>query len=235
MTLQHTPGPAPWTVLGSSMTFADPWLRIRSDQVRTPEGDVFGPFHVIEYPDWVTVVALTEDWRLLLVREYRHGIGAVSVGLPGGLVDAADGGPAPVAAETAARRELREETGHGGGTLEPLATVHPNPSNQTNTAFCFLANGVVRQGDALFGPGERQDTLEADLVGVLEQLREGELTFHAVHVAALWSAAARIAGGQASRFGPLTVRLRRFLSGQGPRCPTAARHVHAIAGATVGG
>lgn len=227
--------PAPWTVLSSTTTFADPWLRVRSDQVCTADGDVFGPFHVIEYPDWVTVVALTGSFRLLLVREYRHGIGAVTLGLPGGLVDAADGGPGPRAAEGAARRELLEETGHGGGTLETLMAVHPNPSNQTNTAYCFLATGLSRVAEPLSGPGETQDTLEADLADVLELLREGDLTLHAVHVASLWSAAARIAGDQAGRFGPLTVRLRRFLSGQGPRRLNATRHVFNLIDATVGG
>ncbi len=59
----------PWTVLDSAITFADPWLRVRSDQVRTVAGDVFGPYHVIEAPDWVTVVPLTRDGTLLLVRE----------------------------------------------------------------------------------------------------------------------------------------------------------------------
>ncbi len=227
--------PAPWTVLSSTTTFVDPWLRVRSDQVRTAEGDVFGPFHVIEYPDWVTVVALTDRDRLLLVREYRHGIGAVAIGLPGGLVDADDGVPGPEAAEFAARRELIEETGHGGGMLEQLTSVHPNSSNQTNTAYCFLATATSRIAAPLHGPSEVQETLEADLVDVLELLREGEMTLHAVHVAALWSAAARIAGDRVNRFGTLTLRLRRFLSGQGPRCPTASRHVLALAIASVGG
>ncbi len=134
--------PAPWTVLSSSTTFSDPWLTVRSDQVRTADGDTFGTFHVTEYPDWVTIVGLTEGFRLVLVREYRHGVRVVPLGLPGGLVDEADGPPGERAAAAAARRELLEETGHGGGTLEPLLTVHPNPSNQTNTAYCFLATGL---------------------------------------------------------------------------------------------
>ncbi len=227
--------PAPWTVLSSRTTFTDPWLTVRSDQVRTTEGDAPGPFQIIKYPDWVTVVGLTESFRVVLVREYRHGIRAVSLVLPCGLVDNADGPPGEAAATAAARRELLEETGYGGGTLEPLVTVHPNPSNQTNTAYCFLATGLSRIAAPLQAPSEVQDTVEADLTALLEQLPDGGLTLHAVHVAALWSAAARIAGDRSARFGPLTVRLRRFLSGQGPRCPIAARHVLALADATVGG
>jgi len=108
----------PWTVLNSKLMFANPWLRVRSERCRTGRGDVIGPYHVIEYPDWITVVPLTAEGRLLL-REYRHGVGAVLTGLPGGLVDPADG-TSGTPAETAARRELLEETGYGGGTLTPL-------------------------------------------------------------------------------------------------------------------
>ena len=143
---------ASWTVLDSKVAFADPWLRVRSDQVRTADGDVFGPYHVIEAPDWVTIVPLTRDGqRLLTVREYRHGIGAVLAGLPGGLVDPGDGNDRAMAAEAAARRELWEETSYSGGRIERLAAIHPNPSNQTNTAHCFLASGLARR--ALPQPG----------------------------------------------------------------------------------
>ena len=218
------PGVGSWTVLDSSVSFADPWLRVRSDHVRTADGDVFEPYHVIEALDWVTVVPLTGDGqRLLTVREYRHGIGAVLTGLPGGLVDPGDGYDRATAAAHAARRELWEETGYSGGRIERLLAVHPNPSNQTNTAYCFLATGLVRRSlPQPGGPGEAQEVAEQDLVGVLDELRAGAATMHAVHVAALWSAAARIASDVSGRFGALPARLRGVLAGGDPRCPGAA-------------
>ncbi|MEJ1976985.1 MAG: NUDIX domain-containing protein [Acetobacteraceae bacterium] len=66
-------------------------------------------------------------------------------GLPGGLVDPGDGALRLPAAEAAARRELLEETGFGGGQMECLIAAHPNPSNQSNTVFCFLGTDLVRQ------------------------------------------------------------------------------------------
>ncbi len=212
---------APWTVLDSTAAFTDPWLRVRSDHVRTSDGDVFGPYHVIEAPDWVAVVPLTADGqRLLMVREYRHGVGAVLTGLPGGLVDPGDGNDRAAAAVAAARRELQEETGYSGGRIERLVAVYPNPSNQTNTAHCFLATGLVRHAlPQPGGPGEAQEVTETDLVGVLDDLRVGATVMHAVHVAALWSAAARIAADLSGRFGTLPARLCRFLAGEAPRCP----------------
>ena len=228
---------ASWTVLDSKVAFADPWLRVRSDQVRTADGDVFGPYHVIEAPDWVTIVPLTRDGeRLLTVREYRHGIGAVLAGLPGGLVGPGDGNDRAMAAEAVARRELWEETGYSGGRIERLAAVHPNPSNQTNTAHCFLATGLVRRAlPQPGGPSEAQEVAETDLVSVLDGLRDGSATLHAVHVAALWSAAARIASDPSNRFGALPVRLRGFLAGEAPRCPGASLTDAELAERAIGG
>jgi len=204
----------PWTVLDSRITFADRWLRVRSDRCRTSEGDAVGPYHVIEYPDWVTVVPLTRgSCGLLTVREYRHGVSAVLTGLPGGLVDMEDGS-AGRAATRAAQRELREETGYGAGQWESLVTLHPNPSNQTNTAFCYLATDLI---PVMLQPshdiGEALEVVDQDFLGVMAELQRGTLVMHAVHVAALWSAAARIAADRSARFGPLTARLRTFLTG----------------------
>ncbi len=80
----------PWTVSASRMTFADRWLRVRSDDCLTAEGVEVSPFHVIESADWACVVPLTPDLRLVLVREYRHARGIVIAGLPGGVIEPAD-------------------------------------------------------------------------------------------------------------------------------------------------
>jgi 8-oxo-dGTP pyrophosphatase MutT (NUDIX family) len=242
-----------WTVLDSRVTFADPRLRVRSDRCRTADGDVIGPNHVIECPDWVAIVALTRGGeRLLTRRAYRHGVGAVLTGLPGGLVDPGDGtsgldeaeaaagrerqrrrrlagladlsnplkkrddgASGPAASELAARRALLEGAGYAGGRWTCLLRTHPDPSNQTNTAFCFLAANVDRAGDALLHlvRGD-QELAEQDLIEVLEHLRQGNVIMHSVHVAALWSAATHIASDRSGQFGALPIRLRRFLVGE---------------------
>ena len=229
--------PAPWTVLSSQVSFSDPWLRVRSDHCLTGEGDVLGPFHVIEYPDWVTIVPLTRNQqRLIMVREYCHGVRAVLTGLPGGVVDPADGTDRLLAARVAAERELLEETGHYNGQFELLASLHPNPSNQTNTVFCFLATGLVRAGrPQLGGPGEVQEVVERELADVLDELRRGEAPMHAVHAAALWSAAGRIVADRSGRFGCSRKRLRRLLTGEAARCPGPPEDEHHLALLTVGG
>ena len=84
-------------------------------------------------PDWVNVVAITEDRRLILVEQYRHGINRVTVEIPGGAVDEGEG---PAAA---AVRELEEETGYRADDLVLIGVVHPNPAFLTNSCWTFLA------------------------------------------------------------------------------------------------
>src|SRR5665811_1421089 len=84
-------------------------FRVRRDAAISPRTGEERDFVVLESSDLVGVVALTEEGRLVLVRQFRHGLREVTLELPGGLIDA---GTTP---EEAARAELREETGYGGG------------------------------------------------------------------------------------------------------------------------
>jgi 8-oxo-dGTP pyrophosphatase MutT (NUDIX family) len=193
MTEDDRPGRArPWTVSASKITFEDRWLKIRSDHCVTADGVEVTPYHVIESNDWTAIVALTPDMRLVLVREYRHARNALIDGLPGGVIDRADAGGALSVAEAGARRELLEETGYGGGRFVPILTVYPDPANQTNVATAFLALDVALIGSQTLDSSESLDVFLADFPTVLKRLSTGELRMHAVHVAALWSAAARI-------------------------------------------
>ena len=131
--------PKAWEVLGSEYLSRKPYMTLRRDRVLLPSGVVIDDFYVLEYPAWVNVVAVTADERLVLVRQYRHGLGRVGVELPAG---AADPGDADL--EAAARRELLEETGYGGGTWSPLCVMSANAGTHSNLAHSFLAIGVER-------------------------------------------------------------------------------------------
>lgn len=193
MTRKTSDAVLPWQLIASSVTFADRWLRVRSDHCRTSRGVEVNPFHVIEYPDWVNVVALTRHThQLVLVNEYRHGRGEVVTGLVSGTVESGDGADP---SESAARRELWEETGYRAGTLSKLLATYPNPANQSNLAVSWLALDVEPGDSRSLDESEDIEVVLADLPDVMLRLRSGALLMQGLHVAALWTATARIVAG----------------------------------------
>src|SRR5262249_61735154 len=102
--------PQAWEVLGSAYLSRKPWLTLRQDRVRLPGGAVIGEYFVLEYPAWVNVVAVTSEGRVVLVRQYRHGLGRVGIELAAGAGE--PGGPSP---GSAGRGGGRGGAGGGGG------------------------------------------------------------------------------------------------------------------------
>ena len=145
--------PQPWQIEGSDYLIKSPWLTVRQDAVRLPNGGFMPDYYVFEYPDWVNIVAVTTDGLLILVRQYRHGVGGIHYELCAGTVDPADG----VSAEgllLAAQRELLEETGYGGGHWQPFMTTSANTGTHTNLNHTFLATDVTWQQPQLLDDTE---------------------------------------------------------------------------------
>lgn len=133
--------PLPWECLDKEYLFRrPPWLILRHQRFRLPTGREIADYWISEYPPWVNVVAVTRDDELVLLRQYRPGIGAVYYELSAGVVEAGE------ELEAAARRELREETGFAGGRWSKLACLSANPALQDNLTTTFLAEGVESAG-----------------------------------------------------------------------------------------
>jgi 8-oxo-dGTP pyrophosphatase MutT (NUDIX family) len=130
-------------------------------------------------PDWVSIVPVTDAGEIVLVRQYRHGIDAPTLEVPGGVIDA---GESP---QEAALRELREETGYAaGGAIEPLGFTHPNPPIQSNRHFMFLARGARRAFETDFDPGEECELVLLAEDEVRRAIADGRIT-HALVIVAL--------------------------------------------------
>ncbi|NKE46495.1 NUDIX hydrolase [Roseomonas frigidaquae] len=169
----------PWTTTHSEILVEDRWIRLRADRLRTQSGAEIAPWYVLDYPDWCAVVALTEDHRLVLVRQWRHGAQSWSLELPGGVMDREDADPI-----AAAQRELLEETGHGGGEWSYLYAGHANPSIQNNRLHIVLATGIRRIAAATPEPGEVISVECPTVAEVMDGLRRG-LIGQAMHVGAI--------------------------------------------------
>ena len=169
----------PWSVLESRTALRDRWIDVRADRVEDARGNVLDPFYTFGYPDWVHVVALTTDEDLVLVRQYRHGLGGSSLELPAGGMD-----PAEADAVTTGARELLEETGYAAEAWRPVATLHPNTATHRNRCHAVLALGARRVAEPAPEPGEDITVELHPWRAVAARLGEGMLP-QAMHVSAL--------------------------------------------------
>ncbi len=170
-----------WTVERSRYIVRDPpWLSIREEACRTESGHAIDPFYVLEYPDWVNVVALTDSDELVLVRQYRHGVKQSVLEIPSGAVDTADERP-----EATARRELFEETGFKAKRWQLVGELSANPATHANTTFCYLATGAERFAEPQLDAGEELVSMLLPMAEAVERARHGEL-LQSLHVASLF-------------------------------------------------
>ena len=168
-----------WHVIDSTYLVKDRWLSLRADACRLPNGRTITPYYVFEYPDWVNVVALTEDSHVVLVKQYRHGLQRTLIELPCGGVE-----PQDASSLAAARRELLEETGYAGEHFIQTGILSANPANHTNMTYCFLATSVRQRTAPVLDDTEQLAVMLLPLEEVIELVHNGGI-LQALHVSSL--------------------------------------------------
>src|ERR1700739_4164589 len=124
-----------WKLLSSKYIHKGKWATLRVDTCEMPNGTIVDDYYVLEYGSWVNAVAITEENKVLMVKQYRHAADIISLEIPGGVVD---DGEKP---QEALRRELLEETGYQFDISDPFCVLCPTPSTGNNRVYSYLAKG----------------------------------------------------------------------------------------------
>jgi len=169
-----------WKVKSSKYILKKPWMTVRADEVALPNGHIIPEYYVFEYPTWVNVIAIAEDGRFVLNRQYRHGIGRVCYEITAGVVEPTDASPL-----AGAKRELEEESGYGGGEWTELMQISGNPAACNNITHCYLARDVKPVSKPHLDAGEDLVCTLVEREKVRELLERGEFV-QSLMAAPLW-------------------------------------------------
>ena len=141
-----------WKELKTEHLLQNQWLDFRKSTYQLPDGTVFEPYYSYSRRDYTVIVPFDTDGRLICVRQFRHGIRALTTEFPAGGIERSDGKEygAPEAAENtldAAKRELLEETGYTSDRWTHLLTIPSHATISDNYAYVYMAKGCRRVSD----------------------------------------------------------------------------------------
>lgn len=168
----------PWKKHGHEVAYDCGFFQVHVHRSSSPITGKKHPFYILSTRDWVNIIALTPAQKVLLVSQYRHGSGEVSLEIPGGAVDAQDASPLE-----AAKRELLEETGYEAGEWHALGAVKPNPAILDNNCYLFLALGAHSVSGLKLDEAEELEVSLRDLKEIPGLIGKGAIQ-HALVLAA---------------------------------------------------
>ena len=140
--------PRPWQRLKSGPQLDFSIFKLREETVGDPRDASEHRRVIIDAPDWVNVIPLTRERKVVLIRQFRFGVWSNTLEVPGGTVE-----PNEEPLRTAGR-ELEEETGYRAAKMQLLGSVHPNPAFQNNRCYSYQALDCERIHDGHQDAGE---------------------------------------------------------------------------------
>jgi len=159
-----------WKTLKTDIAFDHQWCTVHRDTVELPSGKIVDDYFVHIRPEVVLVFPVTAEGKAIMVRQYKHGAKEILLEFPGGVFDPAEESP-----QTAALRELREETGYTAEDIEELAIVYDNPTKDTNKIWFFLARNAQKTMGTDFDETEDIETIEVPLDAIPQMIKERQI------------------------------------------------------------
>ena len=169
----------PWTVLSTERLLECPVFAVERTQSQSPVDESVHDFYRLQCVDWAQIIPVTENNEVVMVRQFRHGSGELSLEVPAGLIDP---GEAPIAA---AARECLEETGYQSAAVQPFGVLRPNPALFANYLHTFVAFDVQKVADIAQSATEHTEVELVPAERISELLLQGVVD-HALDSALLW-------------------------------------------------
>lgn len=202
-----TPERNTWICETERTLIDSPFMKVIERTCRSSEDGKKHPFYLLKSRDWSNIIPVTEDGKVVMVRQFRIGVSQHTLEIPGGVND-----PGDKDTMAAAIREMTEETGYAplpGARCIEIANLYPNPAIQDNRCHSFVVGPVRKVGDQNLDAGEMIDVIEIPIAEIPGMIARGEID-HALILNAFLVLALKTAEGSAA----LTAELRSFTTGR---------------------
>jgi len=159
-----------WAKLESTYLYKTPFGNLRSDKCKLPNGNIIENYYVNDFSNWVNAVVLTDDMKVVLVKQYRHAGDDFFLEIPAGIIEADE------TFEEGILREVREETGYISNTVPiKLGEFYVNPSTQNNKVITYLIKNAIKVSDQDLDENEEIEIVLMDFIEMGKAIKNNKI------------------------------------------------------------